>query len=422
MVDTLPEREARRLAAVQRYDILDTPPDGAFDRVTSLAARVFNVPIAIVSIVDHDRIWFKSHHGLDVQQLDRDPGLCASAIMQTEPWIIKDAKLDPRALANPLVAGEFGLRFYAAAPLTTSEGHNLGTLCIIDKEPREFSDDEAKTLQDLASIVIDALELRIAARNTVHRERTVRQVITEEKDNAEALAQALQTSLLPPHMPHIPGVDLAALYSPADRAVVGGDFYDIIPIADEVWGIAIGDICGKGAKAAARTALARYTIRAAAIQETSPAKVLSLLNAALLKDSEESSQFCTVCFAVLSIDPKDPSLTIASAGHPLPLIFGARGGVKRRGTPGVVAGAFEDSSYTDTHVSLRRGDRALFYTDGLTEARVGEKLFGLEPVLKILRRSSNIESQQIIERIRAALVAEGAQQRDDIALVSLRVS
>src|SRR6476620_809035 len=94
------EQEAERLAAVRRYGILDTPPDGAFDRITALAAELFAVPISVVSLVDHDRIWFKSHHGLDVQEIERAPGLCASAITQCEPWILPDASLDPRSRAN----------------------------------------------------------------------------------------------------------------------------------------------------------------------------------------------------------------------------------------------------------------------------------------------------------------------------------
>ena len=165
----VPATEAERLAAIQRYDILDTPPDGAFDRITALAARLFSVPIAIVSIVDHDRIWFKSHHGLELDQIDRVAGLCASAILQTTPWVVDNAPLDPRALANPLVAGEFGLRFYAAAPLRTVDGHNLGTMCILDFEPRQLTPDETATLQDLAAMVMSELELRLASRSALAR-------------------------------------------------------------------------------------------------------------------------------------------------------------------------------------------------------------------------------------------------------------
>lgn len=154
---------------MRRYDILDTPPDGAFDRITALAARRLGVPIAIVSIVDEDRIWFKSHHGLPVRQIDREPGLCASAILGDTPYLIEDARKDPRSLANPLVAGEFGLRFYAAVPLATGDGHNLGTLCVIDKEPRKIEGADLEDLKDLASIVMDQLELRLASRQAVGR-------------------------------------------------------------------------------------------------------------------------------------------------------------------------------------------------------------------------------------------------------------
>lgn len=167
VADIIPPDEAQRMAAVRRYDILDTPPDGAFDRITALAARRFGVPIAIISIVDEDRIWFKSHHGLPVEQIDRDPGLCASAILGDDPFLLTDASVDPRSLANPLVAGDFGLRFYAGVPLRTSDGYNLGTLCVIDKEPRPIDDAQIDDLKDLASLVMDQIETRLAARRAV---------------------------------------------------------------------------------------------------------------------------------------------------------------------------------------------------------------------------------------------------------------
>ncbi|MEA2719204.1 MAG: phosphoserine phosphatase RsbU/P [Candidatus Eremiobacteraeota bacterium] len=160
--------ESARLEAIRRYDVLDTPPDGSFDRITALAAEIFDVPIALVTIVDHERIWFKSKHGLDgVDQIDRDPGLCASAVLQDQPYIVEEARTDPRTLANPLVAGKFGLQFYAAAPLRTATGHRLGTLCIIDREPRMFSPRQADVLQRLSEIVVDELELRLSALNAI---------------------------------------------------------------------------------------------------------------------------------------------------------------------------------------------------------------------------------------------------------------
>ena len=160
-----PLNEQARLAAVRRYSILDTPREGAFDRVAAVAARVFDVPISTVTIVDEDRIWFKATHGVEITQIDRDPGLCASAVCQDQPWVVEDALLDPLALNNPLVRGELQLRYYAAAPIITSDGYRLGTVNVIGRAPRETSDSELATLQDLAAIVSDALEVRLEARS-----------------------------------------------------------------------------------------------------------------------------------------------------------------------------------------------------------------------------------------------------------------
>ena len=172
------------MSAVKRYDILDTPPDGTFDRVTALAARRFDVPISIISIVDHDRIWFKSHHGLEVKQIGRDPGLCASAILSEMPHILSNAALDPRSLANPLVAGDFGLRFYAGVPLRTHDGFNLGTLCVIDKEPRPVDQKQIDDLKDLASVVMDQMELRLSARQAIAQAQLMAKEIDHRVTNS----------------------------------------------------------------------------------------------------------------------------------------------------------------------------------------------------------------------------------------------
>jgi len=161
--------EQERLEALRRYRILDTPPEGVFDHIAELAASLFRVPIALVSLVDHDRIWFKSHYGLEDPEAGREAGLCASAILSPEVYHVRDATHDPRAQDNPLVARPLGIRFYAAAPLRTHDGFNLGTLSVIDRAPRELASAEAEMLKKLAGLVMDQMELRLAARQVTEQ-------------------------------------------------------------------------------------------------------------------------------------------------------------------------------------------------------------------------------------------------------------
>lgn len=157
-------QELKRLESLYKYEILDTPPDGCYDEITSLATKIFNVPIAIISLVDTDRIWFKSATGLDVDEIPRSPGLCSSAIMSHDIYIVENAREDPRTLANPLVAGLMQLQFYAAAPLRSADGYNLGNICIIDKQPRILTGKESSMLIQLSRIVMDHFEVKLKAR------------------------------------------------------------------------------------------------------------------------------------------------------------------------------------------------------------------------------------------------------------------
>ncbi|MDP8932326.1 MAG: GAF domain-containing sensor histidine kinase [Actinomycetota bacterium] len=192
--EVIPPDEQARLDAIRRYDILDTPPDGAFDRITALAARLCHVPIATITIVDEDRIWFKSAHGIQVEQIDRDPGLCASAIIGDLPYVVTDAIDDPRTLNNPLVRGELGLRFYVAIPLVTSDGFKLGTLNVIDVEPREARQDEIDALTDLAAVVMDELELRLVARRTIELE-AAREAAAFRESVLAGISHQMRTSI-----------------------------------------------------------------------------------------------------------------------------------------------------------------------------------------------------------------------------------
>jgi GAF domain-containing protein len=155
----IPPDERGRIEALRSLRILDTPPEERFDRITRMASRVLHVPIALVSLIDTDRQWFKSCIGLDVTEAPRGESICAHAIGDDRPFVIPDATADPRFADNPLVVGGPRIRFYAGQSLRSPDGHRVGTLCVFDREPRTPSDDELATLADLAAWT----ELELAA-------------------------------------------------------------------------------------------------------------------------------------------------------------------------------------------------------------------------------------------------------------------
>jgi phosphoserine phosphatase RsbU/P len=411
MLDLIPADEVERLAAVARYDVLDTPPDGAFDRITALAARLLTVPVAIVSIVDADRIWFKSHHGLDVDQIDREPGLCASAILHDGPWLVNDARVDPRTLANPLVAGEMGVGFYAGVPLTTHDGYSLGTLCVLDLQPRKLRDEEVATLSDLAALVMDELELRLSARRSLRLEAELRQ-------SAEEIASILQESLLPPHLPAIAGLDLAARYHVAYNGQVGGDFYDVIP-TEGGCAVVVGDAVGKGAKAAALTGTARWTLRTVTMTAWTPAEALGRLNAVLVLAHDDPERYVTL--AVGEIRPSDggPTLTMALGGHPHPLLLRTDGTVEQVGQAGPLVGWRAEAEFGDVRVQLRPGDVIVMFTDGLLEAIAGRGEIDDSPVQCLLRPLAGATADEVADALDAAL---GRDVGDDAAFLVIRAT
>lgn len=149
----IPEDEPARLETLRSLSILDTPPEERFDRLTRMAKRLFGVPIALVSLVDENRQWFKSCFGLSVSETSRDISFCGHAILGNDPFIIPDTIMDARFADNPLVLNDPHIRFYAGCPLSASNGRKLGTLCIIDRQPRTFEKDDLEALKDLASMV-----------------------------------------------------------------------------------------------------------------------------------------------------------------------------------------------------------------------------------------------------------------------------
>ncbi len=169
--------EHERLATLDHYALLDTPLEADLDRITAMAARLFAVPMAFVSLVDHDRVWYKSRYGLHLQQTERRPGFCASVILSDRPYVVTDARTDPRTCTHPLVTDTPELRFYAAVPLRTYDGYNLGAFGVMDTRPRQFTAAEQTTLQDIAAIVMDELEHRRVVRDLAEIETTLMSII-----------------------------------------------------------------------------------------------------------------------------------------------------------------------------------------------------------------------------------------------------
>ena len=160
MTATMPSTETARLAALNRYAILDTEPEQSFDDLVVLASFVCRTPIATLSLVDDHRQWFKSKVGVEIRETPRDISFCAHAIQQEELFIVPDALADPRFKDNPLVLGDPHIRFYAGAPLIDEDGYALGTLCVMDRQPRELDDTQKEALLSLRRLALSQIELR----------------------------------------------------------------------------------------------------------------------------------------------------------------------------------------------------------------------------------------------------------------------
>jgi len=179
MSDPTLESEKKRLKVLWQYEVLDTVPEALFDDLTELAARICEAPIALISLVDEKRQWFKSKVGTTVSETTRDVSFCAHAIKQSDLFIVPDATKDQRFANNPLVTSDPKIRFYAGAPLITPDGYALGTLCIIDKVPRQLRPDQKNALGILARHVVSQLELR----------RRSRELADVRRENADAKCQ-----------------------------------------------------------------------------------------------------------------------------------------------------------------------------------------------------------------------------------------
>jgi serine phosphatase RsbU (regulator of sigma subunit)/PAS domain-containing protein len=296
-----------------------------------------------------------------------------------------------------------GLRSAMLVPMRLRD-RVLGVISFVSAESgRRFDEHDLVLAEDLA--------LRAAA--AVENARLYQ--------TASSISATLQASLLPPVLPEIPSLEIAAAYRPAGVGLeVGGDFYDVFSTAEDQWYAVIGDVCGKGAEAAAVTALARYTIRAAAVRSRSPSAILRWLSDAMIQQSDADGRFCTIACAHLDVSRSPPRVTMACGGHPLPIVVRADGATEELGSPGTLLGLVAHPELHDRSAELHDGDTLVLYTDGLTEAGAPDHVWEPEELAATARQTAGGPAAVTVDRLVAAAVESAPRVRDDVAVLALR--
>lgn len=427
---------AALLSVVTESDTLAT----AAPRVLESVATSLRWDSGTLWLVDGDEItltvaadWhaWSSPNDRERQARDRAVGtgeLARTAMAERRPVVMPGT--DASDATRGEVVGIGGRAQRLAFPLT-AHGRVIGAIEL----GRDSSEPTDGTLADelprLGQELGEFIERRRVEEERVEllaREHEARDAAEAAQQRSQTLARTLQQSLLPPNLPTVPGVELAARYHPGgDGAEVGGDFYDVFRTGRGTWGIVLGDVCGKDAPAAAVTALARHTVRAAAMQTRSPAKALRMLNAAMLRHpaagDEPNVRFATVVFCTLRRQRGQLSLQAASGGHPLPVILRRDGRTASIGTPGTLLGVVRDVELADTAVELAPGDAVVLYTDGVTEARRGTEQFGDERLDALLRTRAGDDAHGIATAVDEAVATfRGDEARDDVAILVARAA
>jgi PAS domain S-box-containing protein len=286
----------------------------------------------------------------------------------------------------------------------TARGRTLGAITLASSAAgRHYDEDDLMLAQEVARRAAIAVN---NARLYEERART---------------ARTLQESLLPPRLPDVPGIDVGARYRAAGEGnEVGGDFYDVFAVPAGGWGVVIGDVCGKGAEAAALTALVRYTLRALASATTPPSAILAELNRSIRRQRSDN-RFCTVTYAHLTPVPTGARVTLAAGGHPLPAVLRAGGQVEYVGCPGTLLGVLQDPRLRDSSVELGPGDSLVLYTDGVTDAGAPEHLVEPDELAAKLAKCRRDAASEVARCLEEAVVTDGFEPHDDIAILVVRV-
>jgi PAS domain S-box-containing protein len=299
-----------------------------------------------------------------------------------------------------------GMRSAIIVPMTT-RGRTLGALTWVNGlSGRRFDEQDVDLAHELARRCATAIE-----NARLYSDRAY-------------IARTLQQSLLPVELPDIPGVETAARFRPTGEGnEVGGDFYDVFATGGRGWTVVMGDVCGKGPDAAAVTALARYTLRAAAMRERLPSRSLAVLNEALLRQRDDR-RFCTVAYAYIEKLDHGARAGISSGGHPLPILLRADGSVEPVGAPGTLLGVVPDPDLEDQAVTLEPGDALVFYTDGVIESRMSSNgVLDERRLAELIATCAGRSPDAIASKIEdAAVLSQNGRPKDDIAVLVLRVA
>lgn len=420
-----------RLAAVRRTGLLDTGPEEAFDRLTRLAATLLGTPFAFVTVVDDIRSFWKSRAGVapaDQAQRQNPVGgsFCQYVIGLDAELIVGDTESDARTRGNPSIE-RMGVRAWAGFPIRSPEGHVLGTFCAVDTVVRDWTPSDLEVLDTLAHAASGEIALRIAVEEAREATRQAQAATLEAlgaADEAAMLSRTLQESLLPPRLPTVPGLDLAARYLRGGRgAEVLGDFYDVFHSPRGTWGVVVGDVAGKGPQAAKTTALARWTLRAAAVRSASPSTNLAALNTALTEWFSDDGQFLTAVYAALRPHPQGFTVRVSCGGHDPALVRRSDGTVEAVGRPGIILGCVQDAELSEQRTLLRPGDSLIMHTDGVTEARnfTDRSLFGTERLKDLIAATVGDATALAVAIETAVLDFSGRRISDDTAIVVVRV-
>ena len=414
--------DPRRLAAVRATGLLDTGPEPPFDDLAGLAATITGCERAFITVVDEDRSFWKSCTGADLQQaggrsIPVRESFCYFLVGLGSRFVVDDAAQDPRTRAHPSVA-PMKIGAWAGYPILGPADEVLGSMYVIDENPRSWQPAELAALSALARAVSNEVNLRGSLAE-----------VQQSLLASEMLARSLQDSLLPPVLRAVPGLDVAASYQPAaGGTTVTGDFYDLFNARGPWWSAVIGDVCGKGVEAAKVTALARYTLRADGAQHLSPAAVLQRLNAALL-DQQHDGRFLTAAYATFRVTPGGLAGRLCCAGHPPALVRRADGRVLQLDARGPLLGLLPGIALTDARFRLAPGDTLLLYTDGATEARAraappdaAGPLFGEEALATALAGTHGLDAATTLSHLTQTLARHTSDwASDDTALLALRV-